>query len=70
MGHTEGKNGILIAIRMRIHQNFSSSMTDPHGLEKKTGAGGYAQISDCYVVYLLLLLYCGAIVGCADLSKN
>ena len=27
IGRTEGKNGSFIAIRMRIHQNFSSSMT-------------------------------------------
>ena len=32
MGRTEGKNGSFIAIRMRIHQNLSSSMT-PMGLE-------------------------------------
>ena len=34
----------------------------------------YAQISDSYVhnyvVYLLLLLYCGALVGYPDVSKN
>ena len=36
---------------MRIHQNLSSSM-NPRG-HKKTEAGGYAQISDCYVyVYI------------------
>ena len=27
MGRTEGKNGSFLAIRMKIHQNFSSSMT-------------------------------------------
>ena len=27
MGRTEGKNGSFMAIRMRIHQNLSSSMT-------------------------------------------
>ena len=59
---SKGKNGGFMAIRMRIHQNFSSSMT----------TGGYAQISDSYVhmVYLLLLLYSGALVGCPGVSKN
>ena len=36
-------------------------------------AGGFAQISDCYVhnvIYLLLLLYCGTLVGCPDVSKS
>ena len=27
MGRNEGENGSFIAIRMRIHQNFSSSMS-------------------------------------------
>ena len=46
MGRSEGKNGSFIAIRMRIHQNCSSSMTPSE-------AGGYAQISDCYVLCML-----------------
>ena len=55
---TEGKNGSFMAIRMRIHQKFSSFMT-PSWTLKKTGAGGYAQISDCCVTYLL----CYSIAG-------
>ena len=51
MGRNEGKNGSFMAIRMRIHQNFSSSITP--SLKKKTGARDYAQISNCYVIYLL-----------------
>ena len=35
--------GSFLAIRTKIHQNFSSSMTPSE-------AGGYAQISDCYVI--------------------
>ena len=71
MGRAKGKNGSFIAITMRIHQNLSSSM-NPRG-HKKTEAGGYAQISDCYVymcIYMLLFLYRGALVGCPDVSKN
>ena len=48
MGRTEGKNGSFMAIRMRIHQKFSSSTTP-------SGAGGYAQISDCCVTSVTVL---------------
>ena len=58
MGRTEGENGSFMAIRMRIHQNFSSSMTP-----MKSGAGGYAQISDCYVMYLLCYSIAGHSLG-------
>ena len=37
MGRTEGKNGSFMAIRMRIHQNFSSSMTPSWKKKKKLG---------------------------------
>ena len=55
MGRTKGKNGSFMAIRMRIHQNFSFSMTP--------GGGGYAQISDCYVIYLLCYSIAGHSLG-------
>ena len=41
MGRTEGKNGSFMAIRMRIHQNFSSFITpSKKKKKKKTWAGG------------------------------
>ena len=57
----------FIAIRMRIHQNFSSSMTP--------STGGWRLCPNfwllcAYVVYLLLLLYCGVLVGYPDVSRN
>ena len=64
MRRTEGKNGSFTAIRMRIHQNFSSSITPSWTWkEKKTGAGGYAQISDCCVTYLLCYSIAGHSLG-------
>ena len=38
MGRTKGKNGSFMAIRMRIHQNFSSFSMTPSGFptEKKS----------------------------------
>ena len=42
-------------------------------VEKKTDAGAYAQISDCYVHIWYICyceVYCGALVGCPDVSKN
>ena len=38
-------------------------MTPLWTLKKKTGAGGYAQISDCYVVYLLCYSIAGHSMG-------
>ena len=62
-GCTECKNESFMAIRMRIHKNLCSSLTP----------GGYAKIYDCYVhimVYLLLFLYCGALVECPGVFEN
>ena len=43
MGHIKGKNGSFIAIRMRIHQNFSSFK------KKQREEASYAQTFYCYV---------------------
>ena len=55
MGHSEGKDGSLIAIRMRIDQKLCSFLTPPPPLPcglKKTEAGGYAHI-------LIVVCICG-----------
>ena len=63
MERTEGKNSSFMAIKIRIHQKFSSMAADDPLVDlkffKKNGAGGYAQISDFYVIYLL----CYSIAG-------
>ena len=56
MGRTEGENGSFMAIRMRIYQNCSSSMT-PSWL-----CPNFCLLCE-YMVYLLLLLYCGESMG-------
>ena len=61
MGRTEGKNGSFIAMRMRIHQKLCPSLT-PFVDLKTTEAGGYAQISDCYV-HIWCICYCFCIGG-------
>ena len=57
MGRTEGKNGSFIDIRMRIHQNFSSSIkTNKQAMPKFL-------IVLCICGIFAKLLYCGAFVG-------
>ena len=65
MGRNEGKNGSFMAIRMRIHQKFSSSMTP--SWTRPEAMPNLLIVMCIYMhdmVYLLLLLYCGALVGC------
>ena len=72
MGRTEGKNESFIAIRMRIHQKLCSSLT-PSWTRKKNGGRRLCSnfcLLSAYMVYLLLLQYCVALVGCPDVSKN
>ena len=59
MGRTEGKNGSFMAIRMRIHQKFFSSMTPSWTWKKKKKLGPEAMpkfliVLDpiCYVTVL------------------
>ena len=54
---------------------FLDPLVDLKNAKQENKNGGYAQISDCYVhtgyvVCLLLLLYCGALVRCPDASKT
>ena len=65
MGRTKGKNGSFIAIRMRIHQNFSSSMTP---LWKKNWGRRLCPNSWLLCDVFALLQYCGALIGCPDVS--
>ena len=69
-GGNDDRNGSFLAIKMKIHEFFFFHDSTSWTWKKKlNGAGGYAQIFYCYVnihvVYLLLLLYCGALI-----SKN
>ena len=51
MGLTEGKNGSFMAIRMRIHQNFSSPMTPSWTRKKKKKLGPEAMPKFLIVVW-------------------
>ena len=55
MGRTEGKNGSFMAIRDENPSKFFFFHDPLVDLKKKkkSGARGYAQISDRYVMYLL-----------------
>ena len=73
MGRTEGKNGSFMAIRMRIHQKLCSSLTSSWTLKKEIGGRRLCPnfwLLCAYMVYLLLFLYCGALVGCPGVSEN
>ena len=73
MGRTEGKKGSFMAIRMRIHQKLCSSLTALWTLKKEKGGRRLCPnfwLLCAYMVYFLLFLYCGALVGCPGVSEN
>ena len=81
MGRTEGENrdfSTIGLVRIEIHQKCSSSMNPSwHNKKGKEGLEGrlcpnfwLLYICICGIFRLPLLLYCGALIGCPDISKN
>ena len=65
MGRTEGEN------QGYKNENPSKIFFFQYPLvEKNTGAGGYAQISDCYVIYLLCYSIAGHSLGALMYPKT
>ena len=69
------KNGSFLAIRMKINQNVSSSMTSSWG-KKKHKEGPKAMPKLLFVMCIsgifatLLYWHCGAFIGCPYVSKH
>ena len=63
MGRTEGKNESFMDITLYKDENLSKKIFFNDPLVDLSGAGGYAQISDCYVMYLLCYSIAGHSLG-------
>ena len=61
------KKPIIMTEKWKFHsykdENPSKNFFFHEPLVQKTGAGGYAQISNCYVVYLLCYIIAGHSFG-------